>query len=177
MFFPPEKIRFIDLRAVDHAIEPLIGVRRIQAAPVRLILALFEIIQQRKQIAKWFHALATAVQAGFQTVAPDNLQCFPKQRRILSFAHEADAGDLSFVAAKQRHQIRQQRLSNILLEIRRMTAVTAKAAVGDGDRQADFRWYFFKCHGAFHIFERRVSHLPPRSGNSNRRRCVRRPPF
>ena len=103
--FPPKKIRAIDLRAVDHAIEPLIGVRRIQTAPVRLIFALFEVIQQWKQIAEWFHALASAVQAGFQTVALDNLQRFPKLRGILSFAHEADAGDLFFVAAKQRHQV------------------------------------------------------------------------
>ena len=175
--FPPKKIRAIDLRAVDHAIEPLIGVRRIQTAPVRLIFALFEVIQQWKQIAEWFHALASAVQAGFQTVAADNLQCFPKLRGILSFAHEADAGDLSFVAAKQCHQLRKQRLSNILLEIRGMAAVTAKAAVGDGDRQTDFRVHFFHCHGTFHILERRVSHLPPRSGNSSRRRCARRPPF
>ena len=103
MFFPPEKIRFIDLRAVDHAIEPLIGVRRIQTAPVRLILAQFEIIQQRKQIAEWFHALATAVQTGFQAMASGNLQRFPKLCGVLSFTHEADAGDLSFVVAKQRH--------------------------------------------------------------------------
>ena len=96
---------FIDLRAVDQAIEPLIGIRRIQTAPVRSIFALFEIIQQRKQIAKSFYVLASAVQAGFQAMAPDNLQCFLKLRGILAFAHEANAGDLSFVAAKQRHQV------------------------------------------------------------------------
>ena len=38
-------------------------------------------------------------------MAPDNLQCFLKLHGILSFSHEADAGDLSFVAAKQRHQV------------------------------------------------------------------------
>ena len=108
-------------------------------------------------------------------MAPDNLQRFPKLRGILPFAHEADAGDLSFVAAKQRHQIRKQRLAHVLLEIRRMAAVTAKAAVGDGDRQADFRGNLLQCHGVFHLFELRVSHLPPRSGNSSLRRCARRP--
>ena len=98
---------FIGLSVIDHATEALIGVRRIQTTPVWLIFALFEIIQQRKQIAEWFHTLASAVQAGFQTVAPANLQCFPKLCKILAFAHEADAGDLSFVAAKQRHQVGQ----------------------------------------------------------------------
>lgn len=53
---------------------------------------------------EWFHTLASAVQAAFQTVAPDNLQRFPKLRGVLSFTHEADAGDLSFVAVKQHHQ-------------------------------------------------------------------------
>lgn len=177
MFFPPEKMGFIDLCAVYDTIEPLLGVRRIKAAPVRSIFALFEIIQQRKKIMEWFHTLASAVQAAFQTVAPDNLQRFPKLRGVLSFAHEADAGDLSFVATKQCHQIRQQRLSNVLLKIRGMTAVTAKAAVGDGDRQVDFRGNLFHRYSAFHILERHVSHLPPRSGNSSRRRCARRPPF
>lgn len=38
-------------------------------------------------------------------MAPNNLQCLPELRGILSLAHEADAGDLSFVAAKQRHQV------------------------------------------------------------------------
>ena len=168
---------FIDLCAVYDTIEPLLGVRRIKAAPVRSIFALFEIIQQRKKIMEWFHTLASAVQAAFQTVAPDNLQRFPKLRGVLSFAHEADAGDLSFVAAKQYHQIRKQRLSNILLEICGMAAVTVKAAVGDGDRQADFRGHLIQCHSTFHILERRVSHLPPRNGNSSLRRCDRRPPF
>ncbi len=54
---------------------------------------------------EWFHILTSAVQAGFQAVAPDNLQRFPKLPGILPFTHEADAGDLSFVAAKQRHQV------------------------------------------------------------------------
>lgn len=55
---------------------------------------------------KWFYTLVSAVQAGFQAVAPGNLQRFPKLRGVLPFAHEADAGDLSFVTAKQRHQLR-----------------------------------------------------------------------
>lgn len=68
-----------------------------------------------------------------------------------------------------------RRVADVLLKIRRMTAVAAKAAVGDGDRQADFRGHLLHRYGTFHIFKRRVSHLPPRSGNSSRRRCARRP--
>lgn len=122
---------------VFHTIEPLIGIRLIQSTKLLPKGAQLQIIQKRKQVTKRLFCIAPAVLTGFETVLSNDAESLSKFLFISAFTHEADAGDKILVTHDQRIQITLQRIPDILLQIRRMAAVTMIEAVRYGNRQAN----------------------------------------
>ena len=151
-------------------IEPLVGVGRIKPAEGFDVWTDLQIIEQWKLLGKRGGAVAAAVLAGFQVVTADHTKGKLLLLGILTFAHQADAGNQPMIASDQRIKIRLQRIADILSEIGRMAAVTAIDAVGDRQGETDLPRDFSQSHGCFNIFQR-LSHRRYHVGCSIRSKC------
>ena len=129
-----------------------------------------DIVQQRQLSFKWADAVASAVQAGFQSAGADHQERIFQLLHVAPLAHEADAGNQSAVTSDQRIKITLQRLAGVLLKIWRVAVVTAVGAIGDGQRQADLTRYLGHRNCALYIFQRRIN-LLHHAGYNTRRRC------
>lgn len=161
---------FVNQMFLIDTIEPLVGIGRIQSSASFDVWTDFQIVDLGKQGGKRRGGFAAGILTGFQPVSADCLKGKFLFCRVLPFAHQADAGNQSMITPDQRIQIRLQRIADILPQIRRMAAVTAVCAVGDGERQADFTRNLSQRHGCFNIFQR-LSHRICHGGCSIHSRC------
>ena len=161
---------FVNQMFLIDAIETLVSIGRIESSESFDVWTDFQIIDQGNQGSKRGGGFTAGIQTGFQPVSADCLKGKFLFCRVLSFSHQADAGNQSMISSDQRIQFRLQRIADILPQIRRMAAVTAVYAVGDGKRQADFPRNLSQCHGCLNIFHR-LSHRRYHGGCSIHSRC------
>ena len=161
---------FVNQTFLLDAIETLVSIGRIEPTASFDVWPHFQIIDQGNQGSKRGGVLAAGILTGFQPVSADCLKGKPLFNKVLPFAHQADAGNQSMITPDQRIQIRLQRIADILPQIRRMAAVTAVCAVGDGERQADVPRNLSQCHGCLNIFQR-LRHRICHGGCSIHSRC------
>ena len=161
---------FVNQMFLINAIETLVGIGRIESSEGFDVWTDFQIIDQGNQGSKRGGGFAAGILTGFQPVSADCLKGKFLFCGILPFSHQADAGNQSMISPDQRIQIRLQRIADILPQIRRMAAVTAVCAVGDGERQADFPRNLSQCHGCLNIFQR-LRHRICHGGCSIHSRC------
>jgi len=161
---------FVNQAFLIDAIEPLVGIGRIEPSESFDVWTDFQIIDQGKQGCKRGGVLTASILTGFEGVFSDCLKGKRLLLGILTFPHQADAGNQATVSPDQRIQIRLQRIADILPEIGRMAAVTAIDAVGDGKCQADFPRNLSQRHGCLNIFQR-LSHRICHGGCSIHSRC------
>ena len=140
-------------------------------------MAELEVVERRQKRRKRCDSIKARVEAGLQIVRPNGQKRTALLAEVAAFAHQTDAGDQALIAADERVEIGKQRPANVVLQIRQVAAVTAKAAVGDGERQADLLRHFRQRHGRFDVLERGLRNRRHPIGYDIRRRCGRRPAF
>ena len=105
---------FVNQTFLIDAIEPLVAIGRIEPSEGFNVWSYFQIIDQGKQGDKRGGVPAAGILTGFQPVSADCLKGKLLFCRVLSFSHQADAGNQSMITPDQRIQIRLQRIADIL---------------------------------------------------------------
>ena len=120
---------FLQLLPTLDAVKTLVGRGAVQPAKPFVVGAELQIIEQRQHGGERFGRVKAGIEAGLQAVRPDALERALLLAKVLTLAHQADAGDQPGIAVDERVQVGQQRPANIFLQVRRMAAVAAEGEV------------------------------------------------
>ena len=120
---------FIQLLSLLDAVKALVGCRAVQPAEPFVVGAELQIIEQRQHGGERLGRVKAGIEAGFQAVRTNAPERALLLAEVAAFTHQTDAGDQPGIAVDERVQVGQQRPANIFLQVRRMAAVAAEAAV------------------------------------------------
>ena len=109
---------FLQLLPLPDAVKALVGRGVVQPAKPFVVGAELQIIEQWQNGGERLGRVKAGIEAGLQAVCPDTPERALLLAKVLTLAHQADAGDQPGIAADERVEVGQQRPANIFLQVR-----------------------------------------------------------